>query len=553
MKPNKIIISTSVLCLGLAVTVGVLAVKNRQANALVAQLEKQLKVQKESEKRAVIVKSISTQMEEIAYSQKEISDEQRIKAEHQTQIATTMRNQSEKERQNALKAEHQAMLAKQKAVDASLQAEQERRQADQQRVLAEERRLQAEYSMRVADTLSYLSLARSLGSMSVTQYRSANYDLAALLATSAYEYSSRYGGNVYQPAIYQPLSLSCKSTTTWNGHEGALARIAVAPKSEGCFATVGTYGGLYLNTLEEGKLSKITIVDNKSYDFRDACIGDDGSIYAVSRTGHLFIINNLIPSGKVSSAALMALPAAVGARRLKVIPITSTKNLQRVLLGQDALVLVSENQLVSCELKTGLVRSRQTLPFKVTAVGRNNHGILLFGDDHACYVLADFQSQSQLQSQSQSEVGSLTKRDMPINGTVTAYAYDRNQKLEAYGMKGGDIYMADAHGGIRHLVGHRSPISQMAFRNGRLYSSSLDGTVDFWNTSAQKPDPMTIVTASSWIRCFSIDLSDDYIWTGTQDGTLMQTLISAPKMYQKVKSSLKRNYTSEERKMYLNE
>lgn len=555
MKYNRIIIGFSVLSLGLAIGVGVLTVKYQYANNEIAQLKTQLKQQKESEKRAMIVKSISSQMEEIAYSQKEISDEQRIKAEHQTQIATQMRNRSEIERQNALKAEQQAMLAKQKAVESSQIAERERQQAEQQRSLAENRRLQAEYSMRVADTLSYLSLARSLGSMSTTQFRSANYELAALLASSAYEYFNTYGGNVYQPAIYQPLSLSCKSTNSWNEHEGALCCIAVDPNQNGRFVTVGSYGQVFLNHLSGEKLEQTPIVKNSDYDFRDACIDHDGNIYAVSRTGDLMIKGCANNDKKKSSSSVTHNKDV-----LKIIPIDGAKNLLRVILDNGNLLLVSERQIATFDLANGLITAQQPLHFTVTAVGQKNDDILLFGDNNNYYVLQESKiyDKNSLQGNSLTPMkmrlfGNLVKTNLPVSGIVTAYAYDSHRHTQAFGMKTGEIYIYDATGNIRHLVGHRSPISQLDFRDGRLYSSSLDGTVDFWNPTDQKPEPMTIVTSNSWIRCFSLDLSHDYIWAGTQDGTLMQTLISAPKMYQKVKAALKRTYTSEERKMYLNE
>ncbi len=560
MEHNKIIIGTSVLSCGLAIALGILAVKYQNANVTIAQLETQLKQQKESEKRAMIVKCISSQMEEIAYSQKEISDDQRIKAEHQTQIATQMRNRSEIERQNALKAEHQAMLAKQKAVESSKIAETERLQAEHQRSLAEDRRLQAEYSMRVADTLSYLSLARSLGSMSITQYRSANYDLAALLSCSAYEYSNEYGGNVYQPAIYQPLSLSCKSTNSWSEHEGALTRIAIDPHQNGRFVTAGSYGQLFLNRFAEGKLEQTPIIKNKDYDFRDACIDNKGNIYAVSRSGHLLIKDFNI---KGKSVALFPKSSASSMRNkdaVRMISIDGGKNLLRVIPDNGNLILVSECQIASYDLANDMITVQQPLDFTVTAVGQKDSEILLFGDNNNYYVLPESTANKGKSSSGNSLTatklrlfGNLIKSNLPVNGVVTAYAYDTTKHTQAFGMKTGEIYIYDSTGNIRHLVGHRSPISQLDFRDGRLYSSSFDGTVDFWNPNDQKPEPMTIVTANSWIRCFSLDLSNDYIWTGTQDGTLMQTLISAPKMYQYVKSALKRTYTPEERKMYLNE
>ena len=55
-------------------------------------------------------------------------------------------------------------------------------QAEQQRQIAEHQRIQAELSKRKTDTLSFISLGRSLGSMALTQYHIGNLELSDLLS-----------------------------------------------------------------------------------------------------------------------------------------------------------------------------------------------------------------------------------------------------------------------------------------------------------------------------------------------------------------------------------
>lgn len=104
-----------------ALTIGVVLltygyVRSTQRNAT---LEAELRDLTEKEKRSAIMRSISSQMGEIAYQQKEISDEQRIEAQQQSRIANEMRMRSEIERQNALEAERNALEAERKAIEAS--------------------------------------------------------------------------------------------------------------------------------------------------------------------------------------------------------------------------------------------------------------------------------------------------------------------------------------------------------------------------------------------------------------------------------------------------
>ena len=161
------------------------------------------------EKRSAVDRSISKQMEEIAFEQKIISDEQREHALQQTRVANEMREQSERERQNALTAERNAVASEKRALEASAQAERER-------LMAEHQRIQAEMAKRVADTLSYIALGRSLGSISTIQYQAGNDDIANMLSYAAYLYTSRYHGDIYTPAVFQSLMQSSKSMTTWS-------------------------------------------------------------------------------------------------------------------------------------------------------------------------------------------------------------------------------------------------------------------------------------------------------------------------------------------------
>ena len=143
-----------------------------------ADLEQQLSQLRKEEQRSAVVRSVSKQLEEIAYQQKEVSEEEREKAIQQKRMADEMRLRSEVERQNALVAQNKAIASEQQAQEARSIAESERQTAEHQRI-------QAELSKRVTDTLSYIALGRSLGSMSSVQAQLGNKELADLLAYSS--------------------------------------------------------------------------------------------------------------------------------------------------------------------------------------------------------------------------------------------------------------------------------------------------------------------------------------------------------------------------------
>ena len=182
---------------------------------LVDEMKQKMTELERQEKRSAVLKSISNQMEEITYQQMKLSDEQRLEAIEQRELA-------EQERRNAVLAQQKALASEHKAIDAYEQAQYQRIQADLQRQ-------QAEYSKSVADTLSFLALGRSLGAQATTQFYAGNRELAAMLSDLAYEYTKRYHGDMYYPAIYQAIALSSQSSINWPKHQGPITDLDFMP------------------------------------------------------------------------------------------------------------------------------------------------------------------------------------------------------------------------------------------------------------------------------------------------------------------------------------
>ena len=212
-KANKIILAiAAVLLLTLTWTL----IRGRQAQELLASQNKELQEQLEQltkqEKRSAVMQRVNAQLEEIANEERRISEEQRDAAEQQTEVAEQMRRQAEEERQNAL-------VAEQRALEASTIA-----QSQQQ--IAEHQRAEAEQSKRVADTLTYISLGRTLGQTAITQFNAGNNELADLLAYTACLFTNRYRGDIYSPTVYQALALTSQNKRVWNKHKGSITDIA---------------------------------------------------------------------------------------------------------------------------------------------------------------------------------------------------------------------------------------------------------------------------------------------------------------------------------------
>lgn len=469
----------------------------------VAQLTKK---QKESE----VMQRVNAQMEEIANEERRISDEQRDAAEEQTRVAEQerinaeqQRQQAERERQNALAAEHTALEASEVA--------------QKQRQIAEHQRAEAEYSKRVADTLSYLTLARSLGTSAINQYRAGNTELAELLSYTATLFTSRYRGDIYAPTVYQSLAMTSQNKSVWNKHKGSVTDIAFYDEKSGDFVSCSTYGEVFRHHQEGNNLQTETLVRDSRYDFRDVFIDRKRNIvYALSRTSHLVVIKGI----EVQRVIEVNIP--------KLNRLEQTEK-DMLLFGEQGMALLNpDNQTIIKE---------KTLPYKIVTICRKANTAVLFDNKGNQHLVKSFDN--------------IKTNRVPVNGQVTAYAESKNNHIEAYGMSDGTIHFFNAQGKSTRLLGHRSQVSKLKINGFHIYSSSYDGTMNLWLANMDRMEPMPLFTTNGWIINFTYDPTKTYIWTGDQKGNLTQALISVPVMIERLKNKLKRNLTREEWKYYV--
>lgn len=476
----------------------------------VQELETRVSELENQEKRSAIDRNVSKQMEEIAYQQKSVSDEQREEAVLQRGLAEAQRHVAEKERQNALEAEHVAREKEQEAK--TLQGV-----AEHQRQLAEQQRMQAEYLKRQADTLSYVALGRSLGSFSSVQRQSGNTEIADLLAYSSYLFTNRYGGDVYNPAVLQALMNASQGKHSWGIHNGAVMGIDFLPKGndDNVLFSVSSYGEIFRHKKLGDDLKTTRLFSDSNFDFRYVYVDDAGTVYAVSRSGHLVIVSD-------KGAIVKHLPDL-------------SKPFSIMVVNENTIAVVGENALAFYRTKTCEQMGVRSFDFKITSSSRwNNHPVFFDNQGYMHEVVS---------------INDIKRSKLPngVKGTITAFANSKNAKADAYGTSDGKIFLVQDNQAVKELVGHRSRISRLKFNGRRLYSSSYDGTVNLWMTTTEgKVEPMLLFQSGGWIMHFTIDNSKDYIWTGDQHGNLAETLISMPKMVERTKNRLKRNFTKEE-------
>lgn len=508
MKKKNVIIGCLSLLLLLSMAAGIFM--HRSDNERIRELESQIDEFKKQEKKYTVDRRVSKQMEEIAYGQQVLSEERSQEAIRQSEIARAATLRSETERQKAVQAQTVAEYSAQEALESYHMAEHQRMEANEQRRKAEKAKLKA-------DTLNYISLGRTLGSLSYSIYRAGDKETGNMLAYASYLFTHDYGGNLYSSSVFPALAQSSDSRHSWSVHEGNITGVDFFPNGKQLL-TVSTHGEMQLNEMRNGQLTSKLLFSNKNYCFRDAFASMSGRSYAISHTGHLVVVGD----GKAKIIGLDFL----------------TRPFRMEIMGKRReLLIIGERNLALLNLDTDKIISSRQLDFKVICAWRRDNKPLLFDDKGRMHAV--------------NSIDDLTDEKVPVRGKITCFASNSANGLAAYGTSDGTIYLTDRHGRINRLVGHLSQVTKLKFNGLRLYSSSYDKKLLFWMTGENQIKPITLLQANSWLADFTFDDQQNYIWTGESNGTVTQYLISLPLISQRLKKNIKRNFTRDEWDYYV--
>ncbi len=511
-NPGRIstIVATAAAAVAAAAVITCLLVYNSMDKTN-SELQQQVAELTQKEKQSTVMQHVNAQMEEIANEERRISDEQRLAAEQQTKIALQERQNAERQRHEAEIERQNALAAEQRAVEAS-------QTARSQQVIAEQQRAQAEAAKRVTDTLSYLTLARSLSGAAITQHRIRNYELADLLSYTAVLFTDRYHGDIYATTVYQALAMTSQNKRVWNKHKGSVTDVAFVDNVGDDFLSCSTYGEVMRHKVKDGKLQTVTLFSNPKYDFRDIFIDRKRNIiYALSRTSQMVILAD----NELQQVVNISLP-----------------KLQRLeQLDDSHFILFGEKGVGLFDTQTQTVVTVKPLPQTFCCISRYDNAPLAFDTNGNTYLFRTFDN--------------IEKGHLNFKGQVTAFAESKNQHIKTYGMSDGTIYLVDAKGKTHELKGHRSRISKLKINGTRIYSSSYDGTMNLWLANAAKIEPMTLFTTDGWIINFTYDPQKTSIWTGDQNGNITEALIKVPTMVKRLQGKLKRNLTRDEWAYYV--
>ena len=476
----------------------------------IGELESQIGELREREKQSDIDRRVSKQMEEIAYGQQLLSEERSNEAIRQSEIAQEMTRRSEAERQKAIVAQGIAETSAQEAKNAYQIAE-------HQRVVADEQRQRAEYAKLVADTLNYISLGRTLGSQAYSIYQAGDTELGNMLAYASYLFTNDYGGDLFNPSVFQALMQSTGGRRSFGVHSGSVSCTRFSPRDHHLLTT-STYGEIFCHRMNGTQMQSKRLMSDRNYCFRDGYAAKNGKDYAISHTGHLVFVDG----SQISTVYLEQ--------------VSRPFSLQDIHDGRQ-LLIVGDNSVALFDIATEKVIGTRRLDFHVVSTGRRDNKPLLFDDRGGMHLV--------------NSLDDITREKVPVSGQVTAFAKNSSRRLTAYGMLDGTIWLIDGKGKTYKLMEHLSQVTKLEFDASRLYSSSFDGKLLFWMTSDPQIKPITLFQSNSWLNDFTFSQDMNYIWTGEYNGTVTEYLISLPMIAQRLRQNVKRNFTQEEWDYYV--
>lgn len=534
--------------------------KLQEANEKIAKL-------KEAEQDARVTKRISEQMEDIAFEQKTLSDRQRERAEEQSRIADIERGKAEMERSLAQKAERIAVISA--------------RQADSMRIVAEtesERAVmhmkQAQQARAQADTLFYISLARSLAQNSVTQFYSGDRELATLLSYSSWYFTDAYGGNPYMQDVFTALLktapdaqsnvchlignirklMLCGGTDNeareniiWKDliqNKGMDALKAVRP-----FIAVTDYGEVVRLSVNEqdngGSYTIRQLMKDNTRVFRDACMVKD-RIYLLDTKG---IILSVDANGSETNREKLQTPhinlnnmgkSRPGNKVLRE-PFATDVWMHLEQMKGGNLMAAGKRQLAWVNPQSGEVLKTYRTDNEITALGTCEDLTLVFCKNGE---LISFNEEMQ-------PVNGILQ--MPKQHDVTYYYYQKDARRHYIGTDIGDIFLYDHSGKyLTTLFGHSGRITGIDLNGPHLVSSSYDKNVCIWDitdiTALMSPIKIGFI---QWPLCFALDKPAQTLRVGLANGNIETVRISVANNRASTHKNITREFTPQEWDYYI--
>ncbi|HKK59493.1 MAG TPA: hypothetical protein VJ937_08450 [Salinivirga sp.] len=497
---------------------------------------------------AITMQAESNKQRIIAEQQKEEAEKQRKEAETQKELALKNEQEAEEQREIALKSEKEAReqtkiaemqrkIAEANLKEATRQKEiatKQTQEAQKQRQIADKKskealveKNKAEQAQERTKELRMLSIARSMAVKSAQMEEKKN--LKALLAYQAYQFNREYGGEQFNPDIYDGLYYAIKAKNspeynTFRGHKDAVRALKFKPQNQHNLYSAGSDGSILQWNIEDSLKGTETMYTNGEI-IRDVAFSPNGQFMAIADDNFEVKLINL--SNQEDSLLY---------RHKNIITaLTFADNQTLISSSTDSTIII--NDIYSGEQKK-VRENAQIWDLKVA----NQMKRMLYLTNQPAAVLMDLTNH---------------QKDIFYTGPNTFYAgaISKNDSLLALGGKSGSIAIFTMHNSelIKELNAHNARINDIAFSQNDKYLASVafDGTARIYQTQNFDKTPLVIRDYSSWGMALTFNDKSNELFTSYVDSNIKRWDLDCKIMANKLLPHIQRKMTKKEWETYV--
>lgn len=498
---------------------------------------------------AVESQELAEKQKELAETQKVLADDAKTEAQKSETAAIQQKELADKERLKAQRSAKEALrqkeIANKKSIEASEQrviAEQSAEEANRQAKIAEQARLDAQ-------KLRMLSISQSMAVKS--EQIDIDTTLKALVAYQAFEFNRDYGGNAFNPDVYNGLYFAQKSLygnqeTDYVGHTDRIRGIVI-PSAGDSFYSTGSGGKVfkwnkfdnidtlsYYNTENTNRFMALSTNGENMFigtSSGDVLLFDLTQDTAVVQT--VFSHESAVATGLFLNSKELLTISSGGVWTLSNIETNKSKELQDELPIKK--IIANNNDLWAISKEGLVVQVLELDPFNSVSY------VAEFSEDGKSAELIEITDEtiiegkhiSVLNALAISENGSyMTLAD--ISGNVMVWDFSTKQF-------------------ITRLTGHTARINQVEFDETETYmaSASNDGKVIVWNTSDFNLPPLLFTDNEEWAMTLEFFDGGNALYVGYADGKLRRWSTSIVPLAENVKKKINRNFNIEEWQQFI--
>lgn len=509
--------TAAVISLGFMVyAITMQAESNKQRIIAEQQREEAEKQKKEAEAQ----KELALQKEQEANEQRQIAMDKEAEARKQSRIAEAQKLIAEK---NLAEAQRQESIAYRQTEEAQKQKE----IADKKSQEAFQEKNKAEEAQEKTKQLRMLSIARSMAVKSVQIEE--NDELKALLAYQAYQFNEEYGGDKFNPDIYDGLYFAVKALdgaefNSLRGHTDAVRNLEIEKGSTDLLFSAGSDGTIFRWTFENGMIENHQIYKSDGI-IREISISPDGKYLALANDDFQV---RLITLDKQTDSLLYN-------HNDLITSLTFFDNDQLISSSMDGSVLIRN-------IKNGqMERIMEESPILDIAVSPDKKSLLYLADN----------KKVKLYSFSDKSSSILYSGDVRLFSCTISH----NGDFMAIGSKKGTILIFDKENSNEPKVinAHSARINDLKFSHDDQILASLgfDGAVRLYFTENFDKTPIVLRDYSSWGMSLAFNFQNNALFTSYVDSNIKRWNIYSKDIASELYPKLNRNLTEKEWSTYV--